>query len=242
MTWGGRGATVRIRLQRFGRKHQAFYRIVAAHFQSPRDGKFLDVLGTYNPIPDRQGVKHVTLNVERIKYWIEGLDLGDGEEADDKGDSKEMEGLLSWVKDVLGAKVESVVVSRRLGSSPCAVVTSQTGWSANMERIMKAQAMGDNRSFEFMKGKKILEVNPSSPVIQALVAKSAAGKADQEGQAMVDLLYETALITSGFEVESPKDYAARVYDMISSAAAAGGAGSPEDPEVIEPDNSDPFAK
>ena len=83
--------------------------------------------------------------------------------------------------------------------------------------------MGDNRSFEFMKGKKILEVNPSSPVIQALVAKSAAGKADQEGQAMVDLLYETALITSGFEVESPKDYATRVYDMISSAAAAGGA-------------------
>ena len=111
-----------------------------------------------------------------------------------------------------------------------------------MERIMKAQAMGENRSFEFMKGKKILEVNPSSPVIQALVAKSAAGKADQEGQAMVDLLYETALITSGFEVESPKDYASRVYDMISSAAAAGGAGSPEDPEVIEPDNSDPFAK
>jgi len=177
-----------------------------------------------------------------IDVTKEGLDLGDGEEADDKGDSKEMEGLLSWVKDVLGAKVESVVVSRRLGSSPCAVVTSQTGWSANMERIMKAQAMGDNRSFEFMKGKKILEVNPSSPVIQALVAKSAAGKADQEGQAMVDLLYETALITSGFEVESPKDYAARVYDMISSAAAAGGAGSPEDPEVIEPDNSDPFAK
>ena len=98
---------------------------------------------------------------------------------------------------------------------------------------------------KFMKGKKILEVNPSSPVIQALVAKSAAGKADAEGQAMVDLLYETALITSGFEVESPKDYASRVYDMISSAAggsATAAEGTPEEPEVIEPDNADPFAK
>ena len=61
---------VRLRLQRFGVKHKPFYRIVAATIRAARDAKFLEILGTYNPLPDRYGTKHVTLNVERIKYWV----------------------------------------------------------------------------------------------------------------------------------------------------------------------------
>ena len=66
----GWNSSVRIRLQRFGRKRLPFYRIVATHKHAPRDGKFYEVLGTYNPLPDRHGAKHVTLNVERIKFWL----------------------------------------------------------------------------------------------------------------------------------------------------------------------------
>ena len=62
--------TVRLRLQRWGEKHNPVYRIVAAHVRAARDKKFLEILGTYNPHPDRYGSKHVTLNVERIKYWV----------------------------------------------------------------------------------------------------------------------------------------------------------------------------
>jgi heat shock protein beta len=72
------------------------------------------------------------------------------------------------MSDTLGDKVEKVVVSKRLNDSPCILVTSKMGWSANMERIMKTQAMGDNRAMEYMKGRKIMEVNPNSPVIKSL--------------------------------------------------------------------------
>ena len=63
-------ADTRIRLQRLVRKRYPFFRIVAAHKYAPRDGKFKEILGTYNPVPDRFGAKNVTLNVERIKYWL----------------------------------------------------------------------------------------------------------------------------------------------------------------------------
>ena len=54
----------------------------------------------------------------------------------------------------------------RLTDSPCALVTSKFGWSANMERIMKSQAFGDNRTMEYMKGRKIMEINPDHDVIK----------------------------------------------------------------------------
>ena len=61
---------LRLRLQRFGRTHEPFYRMVAAHDRAPRDGKFLEVLGTYNPIVNQQGSKEIRLKTDRIKYWI----------------------------------------------------------------------------------------------------------------------------------------------------------------------------
>ncbi|GAX21108.1 small subunit ribosomal protein S16 [Fistulifera solaris] len=61
---------VRLRLQRFGRTHSPFYRMVAANNEAPRDGKFLDIVGTYNPIANRDGVKEIRLKTDRLKYWL----------------------------------------------------------------------------------------------------------------------------------------------------------------------------
>eukprot|EP00193_Tetraselmis_chui_P017455 CAMPEP_0177787150 /NCGR_PEP_ID=MMETSP0491_2-20121128/21318_1 /TAXON_ID=63592 /ORGANISM="Tetraselmis chuii, Strain PLY429" /LENGTH=785 /DNA_ID=CAMNT_0019308439 /DNA_START=138 /DNA_END=2495 /DNA_ORIENTATION=+ len=133
--------------------------------------------------------------------------------------SKELEPTLGWMKDTLGDKVEKVVVSKRLNDSPCILVTSKMGWSANMERIMKTQAMGDNRAMEYMKGRKIMEVNPNSPVIKSLKERHSSNKDSAVASDMVKLMYETALITSGFAVDSPKAYAGRVYEMMANMSA-----------------------
>ena len=129
----------------------------------------------------------------------EDLDLGE-EDEDEKKKSAEIEEeykpLTDWILETLGAdKVEKVAVSKRLTDTPCILVTSKFGWSANMERIMKAQAMGDNRAQEYMKGKKTMEINPTSPVILDLKAKQAAG--DDSAKATAELLFDTALLTSG---------------------------------------------
>lgn len=80
----------------------------------------------------------------------------------------EFKDVISFLKDVLGERVEKVTVSNRLLDSPCALVTSKFGWSANMERIMKSQAMGDNRAMEYMRGRKILEINPDHDIVQGI--------------------------------------------------------------------------
>lgn len=114
------------------------------------------------------------------------------------------------MKAALKDKVEKVVVSSRLESSPCILVTSKFGWSANMERIMKAQAGSDTRAFEYMRGRKTLEINPSSPVIQALLAEVNRDKDSDKAKDMTEFMYNTALLTSGFDLENPQEFAAQV--------------------------------
>ena len=89
-----------------------------------------------------------------------------------------------------------------------------------MEKIMRAQAMGDNRAMEYMKGKKILEINPKHQIIKTLKTACESSTPDANASSMVALMFETALLTSGFTVESPRDYATRVYEMISAAASS----------------------
>jgi heat shock protein beta len=145
---------------------------------------------------------------------------------------KEFEPLTKWMAKVLGAKVEKVVVSTRLGDSPCILATSKFGWSANMERIMRAQAMGDTASYDYMKGRKIMEINPASPIINSL---NAACKAPTEAAtSQVELLYDTAMLTSGFIIEQPADFASRIFKMMnasSSGEAAAAAENGDKPKV-----------
>merc|ERR1719452_366002 len=149
-------------------------------------------------------------------FGQEGLELPEDEEEKKAFEEKktQFEDLCKVMKDILDKKVEKVSVSNRLVSSPCCIVTAQYGWSANMERIMKAQALRDTSTMGYMAAKKQLEINPDHAILQALKVKAEADKNDKSVKDLVMLLFETALMSSGFSLEDPTIHASRIYRMI----------------------------
>jgi len=165
----------------------------------------------------------------------EGLELP--EDDDEKKRQEELkaafEDLCKVIKDILDKRVEKVNVSNRLVDSPCCIVTSTYGWSANMERIMKAQALRDTSTMGYMAAKKHLEINPEHQIMIALKKKVEADKNDKSIKDLIVLLYETSLLSSGFSLEDPQNHASRIHRMIKL-----GLGVDEDDTAVEEGDAD----
>ncbi|CAG9326310.1 unnamed protein product [Blepharisma stoltei] len=146
----------------------------------------------------------------------EGLELDQSEEEKKAFEESkaQFEGLCKLIKDVLGDKVEKVMVGSRISDSPCVLVTGEYGWTANMERIMKAQALRDSSTSAYMQSKKTMEINPKHPIVIKLKAKSDEDKSDKTVKDLIWLLYETSLLTSGFSLEEPNVFSNRIHRMI----------------------------
>ncbi|KAM9355410.1 heat shock protein HSP 90-beta [Pholidichthys leucotaenia] len=185
-----------------------------------------------------------------VSVTKEGLELPEDEEEKKKmeDDKAKFENLCKLMKEILDKKVEKVAVSNRLVSSPCCIVTGAYGWTANMERIMKAQALRDNSTMGYMMAKKHLEINPDHPIVETLRQKAEADKNDKAVKDLVILLFETALLSSGFSLDDPQTHSNRIYRMIKLGLGidlddvlveeAASAAVPDDLPPLEDDGDD----
>ena len=177
-----------------------------------------------------------------VSVTKEGLELPEDEDEKTKREEtkKQFEKLCEVVKTVLGDKVEKVLVGQRIVDSPCVLVTGEFGWSANMERIMKAQALRDNSMPSFMNAKKTMEINPQHPIIRELKNKAEADENDKTLKDLIWLMFETSLLTSGFSLEEPSNFAGRIFRMVQLGLGADDVSGGDDdmPPELEDDEDD----
>ncbi|KAL0911983.1 hypothetical protein M5K25_017923 [Dendrobium thyrsiflorum] len=202
------------------------YYIAADSLTSAKNAPFLEklsqkdfeVLFLVDPM-DELAIQNLKSYKEKnfVDISKEDLDLGDKDEEKEKEIKQEFVQTCDWIKKQLGDKVASVQISNRLSSSPCVLVSGKFGWSANMERLMKAQTLGDTSSLEFMRSRRVFEINPEHPIIKNLKVASKSYSDDPDALRAIDLLYDTALIASGFTPDNPGELGGKIYEMMSMA-------------------------
>ncbi|KAK1419733.1 hypothetical protein QVD17_29024 [Tagetes erecta] len=165
----------------------------------------------------------------------EGLKLGkDSKEKEIKESFKE---LTKWWKETLGSEtVDDVKISNRLAGTPCVVVTSKYGWSANMERIMQSQTLSDANKQGHKRGKRVLEINSGHPIIKELRERVVKNPKAASVKNTAQLMYQTALMESGFMLPDPKDFAARIYDSVKTSLSVSLDAAVEDEDELEAQN------
>ena len=165
----------------------------------------------------------------------EGLQIQEDEDEKAKFEEAKAkcDGLCKLMKEVLDDKVEKVVVSNRLADSPCCLVTGEYGWTANMERIMKAQALRDSTQSAYMTSRKTMEINPTNSIINALREKADADQSDKTVRDLIWLLYDTSLLTSGFSLDEPATFSSRIHRLVKLGLSLDDDDDAEDMEDME---------
>jgi len=209
--------------------------VESAPFMETLKKRGLEVLYMTDPI-DEYAIQQLKeydgkkiLNVTK-----EGLKIEKSDEEKKEWEEKKAacENLCKLVKEVLGDKAEKVVVSDRLTTSPCCLVTGEYGWSANMERIMKAQALKDSSMSGYMASKKTMELNPNHAIIEALRARADEDKNDKTVKDLIWLLFDTSVLVSGFSLDEPTTFASRIHRMIKLGLSI------DEDDIVEDDDDD----
>merc|ERR1719240_1814528 len=173
-----------------------------------------------------KGFQFMGANKENLKF---------DDDAEDEAKVKKLgethKQLTDWMKETLGAKIEKAVVSNRLLETPAIIVSSQYGWSTNMERIMKAQTMGTQDKSQQMVSQKTLEINPAHPLIRELKTRVEADAKDQEAIDSVNTLFDVALIGTGLTPADPNEFAARLQTLMRLGLGVSKDAPIEEPEV-----------
>jgi len=232
-------------VERMKENQEVIYYITGENKESVENSPFLEGLKKRNyevifmtdPIDEHavQQMKEYD-GKKLVNITKENLDLGltDEEKAKFEEDKSAFEGLCKKMKEILGDQIEEVNVSWQMVDSPCQLVTTEYGWSANMQRIMKAQVLRDGQMSSFMVGKKKMEVNPNHTIVKELKNKFQADASDRTIKDLVWLLFETALLTSGFSLDEPKKFATRIHQLIKLGLSL----DPEEEDDMEEDNNE----
>jgi len=236
-----KGITLQTYVDRMKEGQDNIYFIAAENAEAARKSPFAEKLFKrgyevlyFLDAMDEYIVQHLTEFDDKkfINVSKDDLKFGEADEAQEKATLKRLKKvykpLTSWYKDLMSSEVEKVVVSNRLDDTPMVVVSGKYGWSAHMERMMKAQAMHDDRQSEFLRPKKTLELNPRHPLVKELLSRVELTPEDESLRATARTLYEMALLASGFDMDDHTSLSSRVYSMVSANL-----GIPEDAVVDE---------